>query len=55
MNCVNTEKLAGGILNIKTQQQAVWSPLGGDMRACSAEKQLRLMMCLVMGCLGEVG
>lgn len=39
------EKLAGGRLNIKTQQQAVWSPLRGDMRECRAETQPGLKMC----------
>lgn len=38
-SCVDAEKLAGGRLNIRTQQQAVWSPLRGDMRECCVEKQ----------------
>ena len=29
---IRNEKLTGGALSIKSQQQAVWSPLSGDMR-----------------------
>lgn len=52
------KKLAGGRLNIKTQQRAMWGPRRGDMRVCRAEKRPGLRrwwdLCLVMGCLGEI-
>ncbi len=55
---MNTEKLAGGRLKIKTEQQAVRSLQRGDMRECGAEKQAGLTMscwdpCVLTGRQGE--
>lgn len=49
-SCVNTEKLAGGRLNIKTQQQAAWSLLRGG----TVWEGVKLRNNQASWCVGEI-